>query len=188
MRSDEATSDRGEAGFTLVELLVAMTLMLLVLGAGFTLLQVVVRSEPEARTANASIQDAQIVTERMARELRMTYQVNSATANSLSVNTYLQQSSTCAGASGTQPRQCRVVYTCTGSTCTRTVSEVNGGGAQTATIVTDLSTTNVFTYSPSSTSPKSIGMTFSLSGANGDDAITVNDGVALRNVPGVVGS
>ena len=26
-------------------------------------------------------------------------------------------------------------------------------------------------------------MTFSLSGANGDDAITVNDGVALRNVP-----
>ena len=31
-------------------------------------------------------------------------------------------------------------------------------------------------------------MTFSLSGANGDDAITVNDGVALRNVPGVVGS
>ena len=65
---------------------------------------------------------------------------------------------------------------------------MNGGGAQTATIVTGLSTTNVFTYSPSSTSPKSIGMTFSLSGANGDDAITVNDGVALRNVPGVVGS
>jgi hypothetical protein len=118
----------------------------------------------------------------------MTYQVNSATANSLSVNTYLQQSSTCAGAGGTQPRQCRVVYTCTASTCTRTVSEVNGSGAQTATIVTGLSTTNVFSYSPSSTSPKSVGMTFSLAGQNGDDAITVNDGVALRNVPGVVGS
>jgi prepilin-type N-terminal cleavage/methylation domain-containing protein len=188
MRNGEATRNDREAGFTLVELLVAMTLMLIVLGAGFTLLQIVVRSEPAARTANASIQDAQIVSERMARELRMTYAVNSATANSLSVNTYLQQSSTCAGASGTTPRQCRVVYTCSGSTCTRTVSEVNGSGAQTATIVTGLSSANVFTYTPSSTSPKSIGMTFSLSGQNGDDAITVNDGVALRNVPGVVGS
>ena len=188
MRTDETTIDRGEAGFTLVELLVAMTLMLLVLGAGFTLLQVVVRSEPETRTANASIQDAQIVTERMARELRMTYTVNSATASSLSVNTYLQQSSTCAGASGTNPRQCRVVYTCTGTSCTRTVSEVNGSGAATATIVTGLSSTNIFSYAPSSTSPRSINMTLSLTGENGDDAITVNDGVALRNVPGVVGS
>src|SRR6187397_1797147 len=107
MRADGTTRDRREAGFTLVELLVAMTLMVLVLGAGFTLLQVVVRSEPEARTANASIQDAQIVTERMARELRMTYQVNSATANSLSVNTYLQPSSTRAPAAPARGRSAR---------------------------------------------------------------------------------
>ena len=38
--------DLREAGFTLVELLVGITLMLIVLAAAFTLLQIVVRSEP----------------------------------------------------------------------------------------------------------------------------------------------
>lgn len=180
--------DRREGGFTLPELLVGMTIMLIVLAGGFTLLQVVTRSEPAVRSANASIQDAQIVAERIARELRMTYDVNSATANSLSVNTYLQQSSTCAGAAGTTPRQCRVVYACSGTTCTRTVSELNGSGAQTATIVTGLMSTNVFTYAPSPTAPRTINLTLSLQGENSDDAVTVNDGVALRNVAGAIGS
>jgi prepilin-type N-terminal cleavage/methylation domain-containing protein len=182
------TSRSREAGFTLPELLVGMTIMLIVLVGGFTLLQIVTRSEPAVRTANASIQDAQIVAERIARELRMTYQVNSATANTVSVNTYLQQASTCAGAAGSTPRECRVVYSCSGTTCTRTVSELNGSGAQTATIVTGLASTNVFTYSPSAGAAKIINLTLSLQGENSDDAVTVSDGVALRNVAGVVGS
>jgi len=181
------TDDSREAGFTLPELLVGMTIMLVVLAGGFTLLQVVTRSEPAVRAANASIQDAQIVTERMARELRMTYRVNSASATSVSVDTYLQQASSCAGATGTDPRQCRVVYSCGGTTCTRTVSEVDGSGSQTATIVTGLASTNVFSYSPSATTPRTIDLTLSLAGENADDAITISDGVALRNVVGAVG-
>lgn len=187
MSTATETDRRREAGFTLPELLVGMTIMLIVLAGGFTLLQIVTRSEPAVRAANASIQDAQIVTERIARELRMTSRVNSATASTLSVDTYLQQASTCAGAAGSEPRQCRVVYACSGSSCTRTVSELNGSGAETATIVTGLMSTNVFTYAPSATAPSTVNLTLSMQGENADDAITVSDGVALRNVAGVVG-
>ena len=70
-------------------------------GAGFTLLQIVMRSEPEIRAVNSSIQDGQIAAERMTRELRQAFAVNSATPNSVSVDTYLQQSTSCAGPGGT---------------------------------------------------------------------------------------
>ena len=187
MKSPAVTPDR-EAGFTLVELLVGITLMLLVLAAGFTLLQVVIRTEPAIQDSNTSIQQGQIAAERMARELRQTYDVNSASANSLSVDTYIQTASNCSGGAGTTAVQCRVVYSCTANSCTRTVSEVNGANASTATVITGLASTNVFTYSPSSTSPTSISLTLNLSGQSSDDAITVSDGVALRNVTGAVGT
>src|SRR6187401_154076 len=128
MKSPAVTPDR-EAGFTLVELLVGITLMLLVLAAGFTLLQVVIRTEPAIQDSNTSIQQGQIVAERMARELRQTYDVNSASASSLSVDTYIQTASNCSGGAGTTAVQCRVVYSCTANSCTRTVSEVNGANA-----------------------------------------------------------
>ena len=72
MQAHAPKSARSEAGYTLVELLVGITLMLLVLGASFTLLQIVVRTEPVIEDANASIQDGQIAAERMTRELRQT--------------------------------------------------------------------------------------------------------------------
>ncbi len=187
MRFPRQQSDP-ESGFTLVELLVGITIMLIVLAAAFTLLQIVVRSEPAVRAANSSIQDAQITAERMARELRLTSHVNSASATSLSVDTYLQQGSSCTTSSATETaRACRVVYTCSATACNRTVSEINGSGAQTATFVTGLAGGNVFSYSPSATAPTSISLTLKFAGANGDDAITVTDGVALRNL-GTVGS
>ena len=68
-----------------------------------------------------------------------------------------------------------------------TVSEVNGSGAQTATFVTGLTTGDIFSYSPSTTAPTSISLTLRFAGDNGDDAITVTDGIALRNL-GTVGS
>jgi type II secretory pathway pseudopilin PulG len=157
MDEPERTTDHHDAGYTLIELLIGITLMLLVLAAGFTLLQIVTRSEPAIRQANASIQDAQIAAERMTRELRQTFAVNSASTTSLSVDTYLQQSSSCAGTGGTETaRQCRVVYTCGSTSCTRTVSEVNGTGAQTATVITGLTSADVFSYSPSATDPTAI--------------------------------
>ncbi len=184
----ERQNTTSESGFTLVELLVGITIMLIVLAAGFTLLDIVVRSEPAVRAANSSIQDAQITAERMARELRLTSHVNSASANSLSVDTYLQQGSSCTASAATETaRECRVVYTCGSTSCSRTVSEVNGSGAQTATFVTGLTTGDIFSYSPSTTAPTSISLTLRFAGDNGDDAITVTDGVALRNL-GTVGS
>jgi len=189
MKPRAPRSDRREDGYTLVELLVGITLMLLVLAAGFTLLQIVVRTEPAIQSANSSIQEGQIAAERMARELRLTYNVNSASADSLSVDTYLQRGTSCSVTGGTETaRQCRVVYACTSTSCTRTVSEVDGTGAQTSTVVTGLTSASVFTYSPSSTDPTTISLTLSLSGEGSGDAITVSDGVALRNVSGAVGT
>lgn len=189
MEAFEPTTDRRESGYTLVELLIGITMMLIVVGAGFTLLQIVMRSEPEIRAVNSSIQDGQIAAERMTRELRQAFAVNSATPNSVSVDTYLQQSTSCAGPGGTAEtaRECRVVYTCGSGSCTRTVSEVNGAAPATATAVTGLTNSNVFSYSPSATAPTAITLTLQLAGDAPDDAITISDGVVLRNVSGALG-
>jgi prepilin-type N-terminal cleavage/methylation domain-containing protein len=188
MDAFEPRTDLRESGFTLIELLVGITMMLIVLAAAFTLLQIVTRSEPEIRDANASIQDAQIAAERMTRELRQTYAVNSASPTSLSVNTYLQQGASCtAGATTETARQCRVVYTCGASSCTRTVSEVNGSGAETATVITGLTSGSIFSYLPSATQPTQVALNLQLAGERSDDAITISDGIVLRNVSGAVG-
>jgi type II secretory pathway pseudopilin PulG len=190
MEASEPRTDRRESGYTLIELLIGVTMMLIVLGAGFTLLQIVMRSEPEIRSTNSSIQDGQIAAERIIRELRQTSSVNAATASSLSVDTYLQQTSSCAGAGGTAEtaRECRVVYSCGSTSCTRTVSETDGTGAQTATVITGLTNGNVFSYSPSATAPTTISLTLQLAGDAPDDAITISDGVVLRNVSGALGA
>ena len=178
----------GESGFTLPELLIAMAMSLVVVTAGLMILQIAIRSEPEGQTRNALIQDAQIASERIARELRQTYTVNSATATSLSVNTYIQSASSCAGAAGTASRQCRVVYTCASGACTRTISELNGANPQTAQVVAGLRSNSIFAYSPTTSAPTRIDFTLSMDAGSAGDAITVTDGVTLRNVSGAIGT
>jgi Tfp pilus assembly protein PilW len=173
---------RGEGGYTLPELLVATVLGLLVMGVGVTVFSAGVRSQPGLTTRENAISQARTSMERLTRELRQGGTVFTATANQLTFITYVN-SATCGGSFSSTARQCRVTYSCTTMACSRTEANPDGSNAGPAkTIATGLSNPNVFTYSPNSTQPTYIGATFVFAGRNGDDAITVSDGAAVRNL------
>jgi prepilin-type N-terminal cleavage/methylation domain-containing protein len=170
-----------EDGFTLVEVLIAAVLGLIVVGAGVTAFTSVVRSQPGQFSKGASIQQARTTMERMVRELRQGASVYTATAQQLAFVTYVN-SATCGGSAGSTSIPCRVTYTCTAGTCTRREARPDGTSpGPTRTVVTGLSSSNVFEYSPSSSAPSYIGATLAFPNKSGDDAITLTDGATLMN-------
>ena len=78
--------------------------------------------------------------------------------------------------------QCRVDYSCVSGACTRTESQPDGTGtAPGVEVVSGLNGSDVFEYSPSTVDPTYIGMTMAFPASGSEDAITLKDGVALRN-------
>jgi prepilin-type N-terminal cleavage/methylation domain-containing protein len=168
-------------GFTLVELLVATILGLVVIGGGVTVFTVSMNNQPRINSQSAAIQQARTSMERLTRELRQGSTVSTATASQLSIVTYVH-SATCGGASASTSISCRVTYTCTAGACTRTEAQPNGSSPGPAvSVVSGLSSNNVFNYSPSASAPTYVGATFSFSATGGQDAITLSDGAATRN-------
>jgi type II secretory pathway pseudopilin PulG len=162
----------GDDGFTLTELLVATMIGIVVMGTGVMMFTAAIGSQPKQSARLAKVQDARTTSERLVRELRQGSAAPTATSSQLAIETY------CGG--GASP--CRVTYTCTVGTCTRVEAQPGGTSPGPAsTVVSGLSNTNVFTYSPSSSAPRWVGITLQFPAEGGDDAITVEDGAALRN-------
>jgi len=65
----------GEAGYSLIELLLVMSMMVVVLGAVLSLADVAQRSTPKDLERAHAIRDAQVGLDRMTRELRQTHTV-----------------------------------------------------------------------------------------------------------------
>ena len=173
---------RGDAGFTLVELLMSTVLGLLVVGIGVMVFTAALHSQPELSKRGDAISTGRTSMERLTRELRQGATVVSASANQLAFVTYVHSPASCAASYSSTSNPCRVTYTCTTTGCSRVQAKPDGTGASSSQpIVTGLSNPNVFTYSPSSTAPTYIGATFAFAGSNGHNAITVSDGVTLRN-------
>lgn len=172
---------RGEGGYTLPEVLMATVLALLVMGVGVTVFTAAIRSQPGLTTRENAISQARTSMERLTRELRQGATVYTGTPSQLSFITFVN-SATCGGTFSSTARQCRVTYSCTTMSCTRVEANTDGSSPGAAkTIATGLSNPNVFSYSPDSSRPTYIGATFVFAGRNGDDAITVSDGAAVRN-------
>jgi prepilin-type N-terminal cleavage/methylation domain-containing protein len=169
-------------GFTLPELLMALVLGLFIVSVATTVFVTAVRTQPGLNSRGHAIEQARTTTERIVRELRQGGSVFTATSTQLSFLTYVD-SATCGGSPSSTAIQCRVTYTCnTSGTCTRVESKPDGTSPGTAyTVVSGLSSGNVFTYTPSAASPTYITVTFAFPGQNGSDAITVSDGASLRN-------
>ena len=88
--------------------------------------------------------------------------------------------------------RCRVFYNCTPSvgpsSCTRiecppAILVPGTGCGPTTTVVTGMTTNQVFTFSPQTPGQAYVGIRLQFPAENGDDAITIQDGVALRNPP-----
>jgi prepilin-type N-terminal cleavage/methylation domain-containing protein len=182
MRERARTIGAEERGFTLPELLVATLLGLLVVGAAVTAFTGAIQSQPRVTSQAAAIQQARTTMEQITRELRQGSSVPSASATQLSIVTYVH-SATCGGGSSSSSISCRVTYSCSGGTCTRTEANPDGTSPGAAVqVVSGLSSNNVFSYTPpTSTAPAYVGVTLAFPAKGGSDAITLTDGSALRN-------
>jgi type II secretory pathway pseudopilin PulG len=178
-----------ERGVSMVELLVFMMMLLIVLAAGMALLIVAVKSQPRISDRNFAIQDGRVLQERFARELRQSSLVEQTPApisSSITFDTYVRRTQ-CGGAVETDPTKpaiaCKVTYTCTAGACDRTEAPLPGdpGTPTTEQLVSGLSSSAVFAYSPDSTNPEYVTMRLVFPAEGGDDAVTLEDGVDLRN-------
>ena len=179
---------REEGGFTLAEMLVAIMITLIAFSSAMLVLQVAQRAQPRISDRSESIQEGRVWIERLTRELRQgATMVGTPTANSMTFLTYVQHSACGASTAGTSI-QCRVSYSCTAGTCTRSERNPDGtgeGGSE--QVVAGLLSSDVFSYSPTAAGAEYVGVMLRFPSTDEpgetEDAITLQDGVSLRNFP-----
>lgn len=171
----------GEAGFTLVELLVASAMGVVLLGAVGSLVTSAMRTQPEISKRANNISSARWVLERLTREVRNGIAVDPerATASEVSLRT------SCGGA-GTPAEsapaiECQVTYTCTTTKCSRIEAAPGVYSGTETTIFEGIGNSNVFSYSPSAEDATFIGVTLHIPNPSGGGGLTVSDGASLRN-------
>jgi type II secretory pathway pseudopilin PulG len=170
---------REERGMTLIELLIAASLGLVVIGGALAIFVGAVRSEPRAGSKVAAIQQARVTVDRITRELRQGLETPTASSSKLAIVTYVK-AVTCGGAAASTSIPCRVTYECSAGACTRVVAQPNGSApGPSVQVASGLSSTNVFSYLPTAADPSYVGVSLAFS-AEGQPVI-LSDGVALRN-------
>jgi type II secretory pathway pseudopilin PulG len=178
-----------EAGFTIVEMLVATAMGIALLGVISSLMISALKAQPRISDKSVNAQTARWALERITRELRNGIVVNEAAPSSVSFQAYVRRT-TCGGAtlpSPTDPSiKCQVTITCTTSprACVRRQAAPEQVGQGTAeTIFTGLSNgSSVFTYSPNVAAPTYVKVTLTFPDpSGGKDDLTVSDAATLRN-------
>jgi prepilin-type N-terminal cleavage/methylation domain-containing protein len=170
-----------ERGFTLPELLVAITIALIIAGAGMTLVSMAVRAQPRVSERAAQIQQGRTMLETVGRELRQGESVSNPTPSGLSVLTYVDSAS-CGGAAGSPAILCRVDYACGATSCTRTERNPDGSGAAPSEVVVrGITGPNVFSYQGLIGDPSYVGLRLVFPREDGEEGVTFEGGAALRN-------
>jgi len=165
---------------TLVELLIASTMGLVVVGAALSMFVSGVRSEPRTASKVAAIQQARFTLDRMTRELRQGLSVEVPTSTELEMVTYVKEVS-CGGVVSSTSIPCEVTYDCEGEICTRTVAQPDGSAPGSPTqVVEGLASPEVFDPEPA-LAPIYIGVDFAIA-TETEDPVELSDGVALRNL------
>lgn len=182
-----------EQGFTIVELIVAATMMVVITGAAVSLLVSSMQHQVKVTDRADQVGDARNAIEKITVDLRQGSEVmTEPTPERLVLSTLCDASAD--GAAG----PCTVTYSCTGTTCTR---QVGAGTAR--TVVSGLSSTEVFCYVPSIEDPESecgerpvgavldpvsyVGATIELPSSEQGDVTVLEDGAALHNSPELLG-
>jgi Tfp pilus assembly protein PilW len=184
MLSRRLSAARGEAGMTLIELLVASAMGVVLLGAVGTMMVGSLRQQPQVTRKVADVQTARWVMERFTRELRAGVVIDKASASSVSFKTYVRRS-TCGGTSAPSSSspsiKCEVTYTCSGSTCTRLEAAPGVYTGTATTLFTGLNnSSSVFTYTPATT-PTYVGISITIPVSGSNASTTLTDGASLRN-------
>jgi prepilin-type N-terminal cleavage/methylation domain-containing protein len=167
---------RGQGGFTLVELMVAMPLALIVIFAAYSALAQAERSQHESRTRAEGLRQQQVGLERMTREIRHATVFQFLTSQIVEFDGFVHSSGT------TTVR--RVRYDCSsGSYCVRREGPAGGPVAATGVrLIEALVNPDVFDPEPNFLAPRYVGISASVRIADDKNLITLRDGVDLRNL------
>jgi len=182
---------------TLVEMLIAATMSVVIVSASCAMLINAVRDQPVLSKKSQNVTTARYQLERVVREIRNGVEVESATSSSVTLVARMRRVS-CGGAVQTDPNaepvQCRITYSCSGSTCTRTEATLTGTPVGTATIaLSGIGSTEVFCFVPSTEEDPSqcglpeepstatyIGVNLQVPNPEGPGLLTISDGATLR--------
>ena len=189
----------GEAGMTLIELLVAAAMGIVVVGGATAMLISAVRTQPEQSRRAQNISTARFELERMTREIRNGVSVDPTRANPYEVSFVARvRRTTCGGGVPPDPNtpaiKCQVTYSCTTTSCSRIEAAEGVFTGTPTTIVTGIDSPSVFCFTPSAnadptecgtaksgTSPTYIGVTLRVPNPTGTGLLTVSDGASLRS-------
>jgi prepilin-type N-terminal cleavage/methylation domain-containing protein len=172
-RTSAAERGVGQAGFTLVELMITVALLAVVLGVVFDSLIQMQSSESFQEDRSTSLDSMRLTLNQMTRDLRQAASINEATATTshLEFTTYKLNEAT--------PTTEDVTYNATGTTLTR---KVDNGVAR--PVITNLQSTNLFTYTPApmTTGVQWVAINLAIVPKNAPSTVLVLDGqVNLRN-------
>lgn len=171
------------------ELLTAIAVALVAAAAGMAMLAIAVRTQPKATERAAQIEQGRWLIERVSQELRQGEKLLSASSSGLEVLTFVN-GETCGGIRTPSAMPCRVIYSCSATACSRTERNPDGtGSTPSQQVVEGIMGPDVFSYSPAaSTDPDYVSVSLRFPGEGGGEAVTLQDGVSLRNhIPGAGG-
>lgn len=186
----------GEAGMTLIEVLVATAMSIVLVAGASAMLISAVRQQPELSERAQNVTTARWQLDRMTHEIRNGVSVTTSEPDEVSFVARVRRTA-CGGTVSTSPTtpaiQCQITYGCTTTSCTRTEREVGQTtGGTTTTIVTGIDSSSVFCFVPSveedptecgpasGASPTYVGIVLNVPNPSGPSALTVSDGASLR--------
>lgn len=191
---------RDESGLTLIEMLIAALMSVILVGVSCAILINAVRDQPGLSRKAQNVTTARFQLERVVRELRNGVKLETATPSELSLVTRVHRVS-CGGAvqsnPSAEPVQCRVVYRCSGTSCTRTEATLSGTLVSTSVdALSGLGSPNVFCFVPSreedpskcgepqqgeeASVPTYVGVNLEVPNPEGPGLLTISDGATLR--------
>lgn len=176
-----------QRGFTLIETLVAIAMMLILTTATVSLFVSTVKDQSRITTSADQVGQARSAIRAIVDDVRQGSTISTATAEELKLLTYIH-AATCTGSPTTSATaiQCAVTYKCAQETskttfeCTR---KVETGTA--VKVVGGLSSKAVFTYLPGPPAPATsatyINVTLIFPSSTGNNPTTLESGATLRN-------
>lgn len=188
---------RDEKGMTLIEMLVASLMSVIIVGASCAMLIGAVREQPALSGKAQNVTTARFQLERIVRELRNGVVLETTNPNQVTLVTQVRRVA-CGGAFQTNPNvepvECKVTYSCSGSSCTRSEATLGGAPVGTSTVaISGIGSTSVFCFVPSAeadptqcgaakpgATPTYVGMNLEVPNPEGPGLLTISDGASLR--------
>jgi len=174
-----------QRGMTLIELLIAASIGVVVLGATSSMLISVVRTQPKISERAEDASTGRWILERMTREIRNGIAVQTGSSASTVIFTAHVRHSSCgattAPPAGSSSIECKVTYSCSATACTRSETTPASAGAGTpVTMFTGTNSEKVFSYSPEAKDAEFVGVTLRFPNPDGGGNFTISDGATLR--------